>query len=38
VQRISEDGLRFRTADGVTVLPLYDVHRQRYVVYWDIKE
>lgn len=36
VQRISEDGLRFRTADGVTVLPLYDVHRQRYVVYWDI--
>lgn len=38
VQRISEDGLRFRTADGMTVLPLYDVHRQRYVVYWDIKE
>lgn len=38
VRRISEDGLRFRTADGVTVLPLYDVHRQRYVVYWDIKE
>lgn len=38
VQRISEDGLRFRTADGVTVLPLYDVHRQRYVVYWDMKE
>ena len=38
VQRISEDGLRFRTADGVTVLSLYDVHRQRYVVYWDIKE
>lgn len=36
VQRISEGGLRFRTADGVTVLPLYDVHRQRYVVYWDI--
>ena len=38
VRRVSEDGLRFRTADGVTVLPLYDVHRQRYVVYWDIKE
>lgn len=28
--------LEFVTPDGVTVKPLYDVHRQRYVVYWDL--
>lgn len=28
--------LRFVTTDGVEVAPLYDTHRQRYVVYWDI--
>ena len=38
VQRIADDALCFRTADGVTVSPLYDVHRQRYVVYWKIVE
>lgn len=31
------EGLTFKTKDGVTVSPLYDVHRQRYVVYWNIK-
>ena len=38
VERTASDILHFRTADGVTVSPLYDVHRQRYVVYWKIVE
>lgn len=29
--------LTFVTPDGVEVKPLYDVHRQRYVVYWDLR-
>lgn len=29
--------LRFRTADGVEIMPLYDLHRRRYVVYWQIE-
>lgn len=28
--------LRFQTPDGVEVAPLYDVHRERYVVYWEV--
>ena len=28
--------LRWITNTGVTVAPLYDVHRQRYVVYWNL--
>ena len=31
-------GLAFVTESGVQVFPLYDVHRQRYVVYWDCME
>ena len=27
--------LRFKNSDGVIISPLYDIHRQRYVVYWD---
>lgn len=27
--------LVFKTSDGLTVSPLYDLHRQRYVVYWE---
>lgn len=30
-------GLRFQTSDGRPLLPLHDIHRQRYVVYWDLK-
>lgn len=30
-------GLTFRTADGRTLRPLYDLHHQRYIVYWDLK-
>lgn len=29
--------LKFVTKDGETLSPLYDIHRQRYVVYWDLK-
>lgn len=30
--------LHFITSDSVAVMPLYDLHRSRYVVYWDIDE
>lgn len=29
--------LRFRSAEGHELLPLYDANRMRYVVYWDLK-
>lgn len=29
------ESLVFKAANGVTVSPLYDLHRQRYVVYWN---
>lgn len=32
------DGLRFTTPQGDVIRPLYDLHRQRYVVYWELKE
>lgn len=32
------DGLRFTTPQGDVIRPLYDLHRQRYVVYWDFVE
>ena len=30
--------LEFETADGIPVVPLYDIHRERYVVYWNLRE
>lgn len=31
-------GLEFTSADGsITLAPLYDVHRERYVVYWRLR-
>ena len=30
------DTLVFTTADGDRLMPLYDLHRRRYVVYWDL--
>lgn len=27
--------LKWETPDGLTIEPLYDVHRERYAVYWD---
>ncbi len=32
-----KDELRFTTAQGDTLRPLYDMHHQRYVVYWDLQ-
>lgn len=29
--------LIFESADGETLTPLYDINRQRYVVYWNLK-
>lgn len=29
--------LNFTSADGEALMPLYDMHRQRYVVYWDLE-
>lgn len=26
------------TKEGLTLRPLYDIHRERYVVYWDLKD
>lgn len=37
LQRVGKD-LKFTTRQGDVIRPLYDVHRQRYVVYWDLKE
>lgn len=31
-------GLKFTTAQGDIIRPLYDVHHQRYVVYWDLMD
>ncbi len=36
VQRVDDDTLRFTTQQGDVLRPLYDIHRQRYVVYWDL--
>ncbi len=36
VQRVGKE-LKFTTPQGDQIEPLYNVHRQRYVVYWDLK-
>ena len=37
LQRVGEE-LKFTTPQGDIIRPLYDIHHQRYVVYWDLKE
>lgn len=38
IQPISGKSLTFRTLNGeITLRPLYDIHRERYVVYWNLK-
>lgn len=37
LQRLGKE-LKFTTPQGDIIRPLYDVHHQRYVVYWDLKE
>lgn len=36
VSKVGE-GLNFETTDGVKIAPLYETHRTRYVVYWDLE-
>lgn len=31
-------GLRFRSAQGHDLLPLYDANRMRYCVYWNLEK
>lgn len=37
VKRIGKE-LKFKTPQGDEIEPLYDIHRQRYVVYWDLEK
>lgn len=37
IRRLGKE-LKFITLQGDTISPLYDVHRQRYVVYWDLEK
>lgn len=37
LKRVGKE-LEFTTPQGDVIRPLYDVHRQRYVVYWDLKD
>lgn len=37
IKAVNGKPLTFTTKEGITLRPLYDIHRQRYVVYWDIK-
>jgi DUF1680 family protein len=32
-----DKNLEFMTKDHISIIPLYDIHRLRYVVYWDMK-
>lgn len=36
LQRVGSD-LKFTTEQGDVIRPLYDLHHQRYVVYWDLQ-
>lgn len=38
ISRADDDALLFKSVDGETLRPLYDLHRQRYVVYREIME
>lgn len=38
LKRVSDSSLTFVTKDNDKLIPLYDAHRCRYVVYWDIKD
>ena len=37
VQRVGTE-LKFTTSQGDMIEPLYNIHRQRYVVYWDLEK
>lgn len=37
IKPVAGEKLTFTTNEGITLKPLFDIHRQRYVVYWDVK-
>lgn len=37
ISRVDSARLRFVTNDGLELVPMYDAHRCRYVVYWDLE-
>lgn len=37
VRRVGTE-LKFTTSQGDVIEPLYNIHRQRYVVYWDLEK
>ena len=37
LQRTGKE-LEFTTEQGDVIRPLYDLHHQRYVVYWDLQD
>lgn len=37
LKRVSDNDLKFVTPNGTPVVPIYDAHRCRYVVYWNLK-
>jgi hypothetical protein len=38
IKPVAGEKLTFKTVkEGVVLKPLYDTHRERYVVYWDLK-
>jgi hypothetical protein len=38
IKPVAGESLTFKTVkEGITLKPLYDIHRERYVVYWDVK-
>jgi uncharacterized protein len=37
IKPVTGEKLTFKSKEGVVLKPLYDIHRERYVVYWDIK-
>lgn len=37
ISRPDNSVLHFTSKDGESLRPLYDIHRQRYVVYWNLK-
>jgi uncharacterized protein len=37
IKPVVGESLTFKTVkEGVVLKPLYDIHRERYVVYWDL--
>jgi hypothetical protein len=37
IKQIESKGLIFKTEEGINLQPLYKMHQQRYVVYWELK-